>query len=126
LSEKKSTVDADAEKGEATRRKVLGDAYADRPIDDLARPFTDLATKYVWGAIWSRPGLPLRTRSLITLSVLTALNMPEQVGLHVKGALRNGCSVDEIQEAILHTSAYCGTPAAGAALKAAAKAITES
>lgn len=126
MSEKNSSVDADAGKGEVTRRKVLGDAYADRPIDDLARPFTDLATKYVWGAIWSRPGLPLKTRSLITVSVLTALNMPEQVGLHTKGALRNGCSVEEIQEAILHTSVYCGTPAAGGALRAASKAIAES
>ena len=125
MSEKKLTIDADAETGAATRRAVLGDAYADRPIDELSRPFTDLATKYVWGAIWSRPGLPLKTRSLITLSVLTALNMPEQVGLHVKGALRNGCTVDEIQEAILHTSVYCGTPAAGAAFKAAGKAIAE-
>lgn len=116
-------MDADTEKGLATRRAVLGDEYADRPIDELTRPYTDLSTKYVWGAVWSRPGLPLATRSLITVSILTALNLPEQVGLHVKGALRNGCTVEEIQETILHASVYCGMPAAGAAFKAASAVI---
>jgi 4-carboxymuconolactone decarboxylase len=97
------------------RREVLGAEYVDTSIaaaDEFSRPLQDLVTQYCWGAIWSRPGLDRKTRSLLNLAMLTALNRPHEVKLHLKGALNNGCSREEIMEALLQTAVYCGVPAA--------------
>ena len=103
------------DKGLAVRREVLGAAYVDEAIakaDELTRPLQDLVTEYCWGEIWTRPGLPRQTRSLINLAMLTALNRPHEVRLHVRGALNNGCTREEIMEVLLQTAIYCGVPAA--------------
>jgi 4-carboxymuconolactone decarboxylase len=94
---------------------VLGDAYVDQALanaDELTRPLQDLVTEYCWGEIWTRPGLPRQTRSLINVAMLTALNRPHEVRLHVRGALNNGCTREEITEVLLQTAIYCGVPAA--------------
>jgi 4-carboxymuconolactone decarboxylase len=101
-------------KGLKIRRAVLGRKYVDSSIkaaDDFNRPFQDLVTEYCWGAVWGRPGLSRKTRSLINLAMLTALNRPHEVKLHIKGALTNGVSKDEIREVLLQTAIYCGVPA---------------
>jgi len=103
------------EDGLAVRREVLGDDYVDRAMagaDELTRPLQELVTEYCWGAVWTRPGLPRKTRSLVNLAMLTALNRPHELKLHVRGALRNGCTPDEIREVLLQTAIYCGVPAA--------------
>jgi 4-carboxymuconolactone decarboxylase len=103
------------ETGLRIRREVLGAEYVDRSIsmaDDFNRPLQELVTQYCWGAVWSRPGLDRKTRSLINLAMLTALNRPHEVKLHLKGALNNGCSREEIMEVLLQTAIYCGVPAA--------------
>ncbi len=103
------------EEGLAVRRAVLGSDYVDRSIaaaDDFNRPMQELVTEYCWGEVWTRPGLPRKTRSLINLAMLTALNRPHEVKIHLKGALNNGCSKDEIMEVLLQTAIYCGVPAA--------------
>jgi 4-carboxymuconolactone decarboxylase len=103
------------EAGLAVRREVMGAAYVDEALakaDDLTRPLQDLITEYCWGEIWTRPGLPRRTRSLINVAMLTALNRPHEVRLHVRGALRNGCTREEIVEVLLQAAIYCGVPAA--------------
>lgn len=102
------------EKGLAVRRDVLGKEYVDKAIasaDDFSRPLQELVTEYCWGRIWTRPGLPRKTRSLINLAMLTALNRPHEVKLHLRGALNNGCSKEEIMEVLLQTTVYCGVPA---------------
>jgi 4-carboxymuconolactone decarboxylase len=101
--------------GLAVRRKVLGAAYVDKAIadaDEFTRPLQELVTEYCWGAVWTRPGLPRKTRSLLNLAMLTALNRPHEVRLHLRGALRNGCSKQEIMEVFLQAAIYCGMPAA--------------
>jgi 4-carboxymuconolactone decarboxylase len=101
--------------GDRVRREVLGDAHVDRSRDnatDFSRPLQDLVTEYCWGAIWTRPGLPLATRSLLNIAMLTALGKPDELRLHVRGAIQNGCTVQEIQEVLLQTAVYCGVPAA--------------
>ena len=101
--------------GLAVRRRVLGAKYVDealRNADDFTRPLQELVTEYCWGAIWTRPGLPRKTRSLINLAMLTALNRPHEVRLHLRGALRNGCTRQEIMEVLLQAAIYCGVPAA--------------
>ncbi len=103
------------ETGLRIRREVLGAEYVDKSIamsDDFNRPLQELVTQYCWGAVWSRPGLNRKTRSLINLAMLTALNRPHEVKLHLKGALNNGCSREEIMEVLLQTAIYCGVPAA--------------
>jgi len=103
------------DQGLKTRRDVLGAEYVDAAIasaDDFNRPMQDLVTQYCWGDVWNRPGLDRRTRSLLNLAMLTALNRPHELKLHVKGALRNGVTKDEIREVFLHTAIYCGVPAA--------------
>ena len=103
------------DEGLAVRRAVLGSDYVDRSIaaaDDFNRPMQELVTEYCWGEVWTRPGLPRQTRSLINLALLTALNRPHEVKIHLKGALNNGCSKDEIMEVLLQTAIYCGVPAA--------------
>lgn len=103
------------DQGLRTRREVLGADYVDRAIqnaDDFNRPMQELVTQYCWGDVWSRPGLDRRTRSLLNLAMLTALNRPHELKLHVRGALNNGLSKDEIKEVFLQTAIYCGVPAA--------------
>jgi 4-carboxymuconolactone decarboxylase len=101
-------------RGLAIRREVLGDAYVDRTldgIDDFTRDFQALITEFCWGAIWGRDGLPRKTRSLINLAMLTALGRQEELKLHVRGAVTNGCTEREIEEALLQALVYCGVPA---------------
>ena len=97
------------------RKEVLGAEYVDKSIsqaDDFSRPLQELVTEYCWGAVWSRPGISRKMRSLINLAMITALNRPHEVKLHLKGALNNGCSKEEIMEVLLQTAIYCGVPAA--------------
>jgi len=104
------------------RRDVLGDDHVDRAqasSTPLTRDFQDLITRYAWGEIWSRPGLDRRTRSCITVAMTVALNRPEELKLHLRGALRNGVTVDELREVLLQTAVYCGIPAANAAFRVA-------
>ena len=103
------------DEGLAVRREVLGTEYVDRAIadaDELTQPLQELITEYCWGAVWTRPGLPRKTRSLINLAMLTALNRPHEIRLHLRGALRNGCTKEEIMEVLLQSAIYCGVPAA--------------
>jgi 4-carboxymuconolactone decarboxylase len=103
------------DEGLAVRREVLGAEYVDKAIadaDELTRPLQELVTEYCWGTVWTRPGLPRKTRSLINLAMLTALNRPHEVRLHLRGALRNGCTKEEIMEVLLQSAIYCGVPAA--------------
>lgn len=103
------------EQGLEIRRAVLGREYVDRSLaqaDDLTRPLQELITEYCWGTVWSRPGLPRRVRSLLNVAMLTALNRPHELRLHLRGALRNGCTREEIREVLLQAAIYCGVPAA--------------
>ena len=117
------------EKGLAVRRAVLGKEYVDKAIagaDDFARPLQELVTEYCWGSIWTRPGLSRKTRSLINLAMLTALNRPHEVKLHLRGALNNGCTKEEIMEVLLQTAIYCGVPAAVDSFRIAREVFQES
>ncbi len=103
------------------RRTVLGSAYVDASLksaDDLTWPLQELITKYCWGEIWCRPELTLKTRSMLNLAMLIALNRPNELRLHLRGALNNGCTADEIREVVLQAAIYCGVPAALDAMKA--------
>ncbi len=103
------------EAGMKARREVMGEDHVDKSLaasDDLTRPLQDLVAEFGWGAIWTRPGLDRRTRSLVTIAMLTALNHPHELRGHLKGALNNGCTREEIVETVIHTAAYCGFPAA--------------
>lgn len=103
------------DKGLATRREVLGADYVDNAIrgaDDFNRELQELVTQYAWGDVWNRPGLDRRTRSLLNLAMLTALNRPHELKLHVRGALNNGVTREEIKEVFLQAAIYCGVPAA--------------
>ena len=114
--------------GMEVRRAVLGDAHVDRaeasrtPLTD---EFQDLLTRYAWGEIWTRPGLDRRTRSCITVAMLVALNRDEELALHMRAALTNGVTVDELKEILLQTAIYCGVPAANSAFGVAAKVLAE-
>jgi 4-carboxymuconolactone decarboxylase len=102
------------DRGLATRREVLGAEYVDAAIanaDDFSRDLQQLVTQYAWGDIWNRPGLDRKSRSLINLAMLTALNRPHELRLHLRGALNNGVTKDEIREVLLQTAIYCGVPA---------------
>jgi len=110
------------EKGLQIRREVLGAEHVDASLsqaDDFSRPLQELVTEYCWGTVWSRPGLDRKTRSLLNLAMLTALNRPHEVKLHVRGALNNGCSKKDIMEVLLQTAIYCGVPAAMDSLRVA-------
>jgi 4-carboxymuconolactone decarboxylase len=110
------------EQGLAVRREVLGDAHVDRAQvlqNEFTRDFQDLITRYAWGEIWTRPGLPRHTRSLLTLAMLVALNRPDEFRLHVRAAAANGVTRDEIKEVLLQTAIYCGVPAANSAFRLA-------
>ena len=116
------------ERGMEERREVLGDDYVDASMERTT-PFTadfqDLITRYAWGEIWTRPGLDRRTRSCITLTALMARGQLEELALHVRGALRNGLTEEEIKEVLLQGAIYCGVPAARAAFAVAQRAISE-
>jgi 4-carboxymuconolactone decarboxylase len=110
------------DEGMKTRRSVLGDAHVDRTLENRSKfnePFQELITRYAWGEIWNRPGLPKKVRSLLTLSMLVALNREEEFRMHVKAAHAIGVSREEIQEVLLHAAIYCGVPAANSAFHAA-------
>jgi 4-carboxymuconolactone decarboxylase len=116
------------EAGLAVRRQVLGTAHVDRSlgnVSEFSRPIQELVTEYCWGAIWTREGLPLKTRSLLNLVMLTALNRSHELGVHVRGALRNGVTVAEIQEALLQTAVYVGAPAALESFRVAERVLGE-
>ena len=110
------------------RRRVLGDAHVDRAAaraTPLTTEFQELITRYAWGEIWTRPGLDRRSRSLITLTALVALGHHEELAMHVRGALRNGLTPEEIQELLLQTAVYCGVPAANTAFRMALRVLEE-
>ena len=114
--------------GMAVRRAVLGDAQVDRAVaatTELTSPFQDLITRYAWGDVWARDGLDRRTRSCITLAVLTTLRADGEIAMHVRAALRNGVSRDEIGEVLLHTAVYAGVPAANSAFAIAQSVFEE-
>jgi 4-carboxymuconolactone decarboxylase len=115
-------------RGVEIRREVLGDAHVDRTLQrrtTFNEEFQDLITRYAWGEIWSRPGLPRHTRSLITLAMMVALNRNEEFRMHVRAALKNGVTSEEIREVLLQTTIYCGVPAANNAFHIAEEAISE-
>jgi 4-carboxymuconolactone decarboxylase len=108
--------------GMAVRREVLGDAHVDRATanaTELTREFQQLITEYAWGTIWTRPGLDRRSRSLITLTALVARGHHEELAMHLRAALTNGLTVDEIKETLLQTAIYCGVPDANTAFRIA-------
>lgn len=120
-SEKKQVVakpsgrSAAFEAGLATRKAVLGPDYVDNAFanaDDLCMPFQELSTEFAWGTVWNRPGLTLRERSLLTLAMCIALNRPNEIRIHLRGAVRNGVKREQIRELLLHSFLYCGGPAA--------------
>jgi 4-carboxymuconolactone decarboxylase len=109
-------------RGLKNRKEVLGEAHVERSLataDDFSRPYQDLITEYCWGAVWDRPGLSRKTRSLLNIAMLTALNREDEFRLHVRAAFRNGVTRDEIREVLLQTAIYCGVPAANSAFKQA-------
>jgi 4-carboxymuconolactone decarboxylase len=115
------------EAGMAVRREVLGDAHVDRAIagtTDFTAEFQDFITRYAWGDVWTRDGLDRRTRSCITLAVLTALRAHDELPMHVRAALRNGLTPEEIGEVLLHTAVYAGVPAANSAFKIAQEVLS--
>ncbi|MBY0530460.1 MAG: carboxymuconolactone decarboxylase family protein [Xanthobacteraceae bacterium] len=115
-------------KGLKVRREVLGADYVDGSIaqaDDFMMAFQNITTEWCWGYAWTRPGLDRKKRSMLNLAMLTALNRPNEIKLHVKGALTNGVSVDEIKEILLHATVYCGIPAGLDAFKAAHSVLKE-
>lgn len=114
--------------GLAIRREVMGDAFVDKALagtNDFTQPLQDLVNANAWGEVWAREGLPRATRSLVTIAILAALKAPTELKGHVRGALRNGCSVEEIQEVLLHAAVYCGMPAGIDAFRAAREVIEE-
>src|SRR5512139_2387270 len=113
--------------GMSVRREMFGAAGAEQRLaqaTDFNRPFEELVTRYCFGDVWARPGLDRKTRSLITLAALTALTKPNQLKVHVRGALTNGATLEEIREVLLHTSVYAGIPAGVEAFNAAAEVLT--
>jgi 4-carboxymuconolactone decarboxylase len=116
------------DKGLAIRRAVLGSEYVDKSIaaaDDFTRPLQEIVTQYCWGEVWGRPNLERKTRSLLNLAMLSALNRPHEVKLHVRGALNNGVTKDEIREVFLQVAIYCGVPAAMDSFRIAKEVFTE-
>jgi|ERR1700733_7589523 4-carboxymuconolactone decarboxylase len=115
------------DRGMAVRRAVLGDEYVTASLangNEFTKPIQRIITEYCWGAVWARPGLARRDRSLLNLAMLTALNRPHELRTHVRGALTNGCTVEEIQEALLQATIYCGVPAGLDAFRVAREVIS--
>lgn len=116
------------EQGLAVRRDVVGSEYVDASLkaaDDFNMPMQELVTQYCWGEVWSRPGLSRRDRSLLNLGMIAALNRPEELALHVRGAINNGVTKEEIKEAFLQTAVYCGMPAGLGSFKVAKQVFKE-
>jgi 4-carboxymuconolactone decarboxylase len=112
------------EQGMRVRRAVLGDAHVDASLEsrnEFDEEFQDLITRYAWGEIWTRPGLPRQTRSMLTLAMMVALNRPDELRMHLGAALNNGVTREEIREVLLQTAIYCGVPAANSAFHIAEK-----
>jgi 4-carboxymuconolactone decarboxylase len=115
-------------KGLKVRREVLGEAHVNKSLaaaDDFTAPMQKLVTEWCWGEIWTRPGLDRRTRSFINLAMISALNRPNEVRLHVRGALNNGLTPEEIREVMMQVAIYCGVPAGLDSLKVAAEVLKE-
>ncbi|WP_269501978.1 4-carboxymuconolactone decarboxylase [Burkholderia sp. IMCC1007] len=116
------------EAGMKVRRAVLGDAHVDRSIEnrtEVTEEFQNLISRYAWGEIWTREGLPRHTRSLLTIAMMVALNRGEELALHLRAARNNGVTRDEIKEVLLQTAIYCGVPAANSAFHLADKIFKE-
>ena len=114
--------------GLAVRKKVLGEKYVEESIrnaDEFTAPLQQYLTEHAWGAVWVREGLSLKTRSMLNLAILTAINRPAELRLHIRGALNNGVTKEEMREIFLHCGAYCGAPAALDAFKAAKQVFAE-
>jgi 4-carboxymuconolactone decarboxylase len=119
---------SDYDGGMRTRREVLGDEHVDRAsaaAGAFGEPFQDFITRYAWGAVWSRPGIDRRMRSAITLTALVCVRAEHELGMHVRAALRNGLSVEEIREILLHSAVYAGVPAANRAFAVAREVLSE-
>ncbi len=120
--------DGTMDTGLKIRREVLGAEVIDQVMqnaDDFTRPMQELVNEYCWGKIWSRPGLPRKTRSLLNLAMLTVLNRPQELKGHVNGALNNGATMEEIREVLLQAAIYCGVPAAQDSLRTAQAVLKE-
>lgn len=116
------------EQGMRMRRAVLGDAHVDATLKDrheFTEAFQDFITRYAWGEIWSRPGLPKKTRSLLTLAMMVALNRPEEFKMHLRAAINVGVTASQIEEVLLQTAVYCGVPAANSAFHLAMEVFAE-
>ena len=116
----------DFEKGLATRKQVMGEDFVANALanaTEFTMPMQEYITRNAWGDVWQRPGLDMKTRSLVTVALLTALGKQHELKGHVRGALNNGATVQEIQEVLLHTSIYCGVPTAVDAFRSAAEVI---
>ena len=116
------------ERGLAVRKEVVGEAHVERSmadVSDFSRPMQEWVTRACWGEVWDRPGLDRRTRSLLNLVMLTALGRSHELAVHVRGALTNGCTTEEIQEALLQAAVYCGAPAGLEAFRVAEKVLIE-
>ncbi|MDP6343593.1 MAG: carboxymuconolactone decarboxylase family protein [Alphaproteobacteria bacterium] len=116
------------ETGLRIRKKVLGDEYVDRAIEnatDFNRHFQELVTEYCWGGVWGSDGLPDRTRSMLNLAMLAALNRPQEFEIHFRGALKNGCTLDELRDVLEQITIYCGVPAGVEAFRIARRVLDE-
>ena len=116
------------DEGLKIRRSVLGTDYVDKAIasaDEFNQPMQELVTEFAWGTIWNRPGLPRKTRSFLCLAMLTALNRPHELKLHIRGALNNGVTKEEMKEVFLQAAVYCGAPAAIDAFRTAREVFSE-
>jgi 4-carboxymuconolactone decarboxylase len=116
------------EAGMRMRRSVLGDEHVNRAEaakDSLDADFQNLITRYAWGEIWTRPGLPQRTRSLLTIGLMVALNRSDELRMHLKAAVKSGVTIEEIGEVLLHCAIYCGVPAANSAFHVAKEVLKE-
>jgi len=116
------------ERGLEIRKSVLGAEFVEKSIaaaDDFNMPMQRLVTEYCWGAVWGREELPKKTRSLLNIAMISSLNRNHELGMHVKGAIRNGCSKEEIREVLLQVAIYCGVPAAVDSFRVAKAALTE-
>lgn len=121
-------MDQQFEDGLRMRKQVMGDAFVEKAFanaDDFSAPLQEFVTRNAWGTVWNRPGLDLKTRSMITLSMLTALGRSHEIKGHVRGALNNGVSIEEIREVLLHATVYCGVPLAIDAFRAAQEVLAE-
>jgi len=118
----------DYQRGVGVRRQVMGDEFVDRAmaaVTDFTQPVQDYINENCWGSVWARDTLPLKTRSIITIATLAALKAPNELKGHVRGALRNGCTPEEIREILLHTGPYIGAPALQEAFRAAKEVLEE-